>query len=445
MIKKLKIDEEFKDLIPPLTTEEFNQLESNIIKEGVRDKIITWRGVIIDGHNRYKICKKNDIEFKTKELELADRYEVINWIVNNQLGRRNLLPEQKQYLIHKMYENEKKDKLDNLKQNSPKYNSCTSDEPTDKVVSKRMKVSEQTVHNAHKFGKAVDKLNESGLDRNDILSGNIDITQKDVVKLGSFKNKKLKKIIKMLKDEEADSVKHAELLIERQKNEIKNEIKDNKPIIYKQSYIDWLQTIKECDLLLTDPPYMTDLEDGQNIDKFADEWLIEALSKVKSTGHAYVFIGAYPEELRAYLNVFHNRRKETKLTLENVLVWSYRNTLGVAPSDKYILNWQSVLYFKGVDAGDLYGINKVEKFAVQDISAPDARTGYRYHTWQKPDEIADRFIRHSTKENDLVIDPFAGTGTFVLSANRLGRIGVGCEISKKMRIIAKKRGCKIVK
>ena len=71
-----------------------------------------------------------------------------------------------------------------------------------------------------------------------------------------------------------------------------------------------------------------------------------------------------------------------------------------------------------------------EQWAVQEINAPDGRQGDRYHAWQKPMEIAERFIRHSTKEGDRVYDPFACTGTFLLAAAKLGRKAYGCEIDE---------------
>ena len=54
----LEIKEEFKKLIPPLTSEEFKQLEQNCLAEGIREAILTWNGFIIDGHNRYEIATK---------------------------------------------------------------------------------------------------------------------------------------------------------------------------------------------------------------------------------------------------------------------------------------------------------------------------------------------------------------------------------------------------
>ena len=84
------IDKEFESLIPPLSSEEFQQLEENCVKEGIRDALITWNGVLIDGHNRFKIAAKHGLQWTEKKMEFADRDEAIEWICNNQLGRRNL-------------------------------------------------------------------------------------------------------------------------------------------------------------------------------------------------------------------------------------------------------------------------------------------------------------------------------------------------------------------
>jgi len=89
---QIKIDPEFKKLIPPLSEEEFCQLEENIITDGCRDAIVLWQGIIIDGHNRHEICTENCIDFKTVEKEFESREDVIIWIINNQFGRRNIIP-----------------------------------------------------------------------------------------------------------------------------------------------------------------------------------------------------------------------------------------------------------------------------------------------------------------------------------------------------------------
>jgi hypothetical protein len=91
MIPDIFIDDEFKSLIPPLAPEEYAQLEANILAEGCRDALVLWDDVLIDGHNRYGICQKHGIPFKTVQSASVQSYDdAVLWIVNNQLGRRNI-------------------------------------------------------------------------------------------------------------------------------------------------------------------------------------------------------------------------------------------------------------------------------------------------------------------------------------------------------------------
>ena len=92
----IKVDPEFMALIPPLTPEEFAQLEENCVKEGIRDALVGWKVpngdiILIDGHNRWEIAAKHGgIQFKIKEMQFDNREAVKAWIIRNQLGRRNL-------------------------------------------------------------------------------------------------------------------------------------------------------------------------------------------------------------------------------------------------------------------------------------------------------------------------------------------------------------------
>lgn len=86
----MQIKKEFKELIPELSQEEFKQLEENCLKEGIRDAIVTWQGFIIDGHNRYEIAQRHGLEFKTIEKQFESENDVIEWMIRNQFGRRNL-------------------------------------------------------------------------------------------------------------------------------------------------------------------------------------------------------------------------------------------------------------------------------------------------------------------------------------------------------------------
>jgi len=89
------IDKEFESLIPPLSAEEFQQLEANCLRDGIRDALIVWEqdgnDILIDGHNRFRIVGKHPtIHFDVKRMQFANRNEAIRWIILNQFGRRNL-------------------------------------------------------------------------------------------------------------------------------------------------------------------------------------------------------------------------------------------------------------------------------------------------------------------------------------------------------------------
>ena len=103
------VDPEFKALIPPLTAEELQQLEANLLAEGCRNPLVVWgdHDVLLDGHNRFEICLKYNIHFGITELFLPDRNAARRWIINNQLGRRNLTAEQSSYLRGKNCHEEK--------------------------------------------------------------------------------------------------------------------------------------------------------------------------------------------------------------------------------------------------------------------------------------------------------------------------------------------------
>lgn len=98
---KIIIDEELRGLIPPLTGEEYSGLEESIIAEGCRDALVVWGDILVDGHNRYEICRKHGIAFRTEQKEFSDRDEAKLWMMKNQLSRRNLNDFQRIEITHK--------------------------------------------------------------------------------------------------------------------------------------------------------------------------------------------------------------------------------------------------------------------------------------------------------------------------------------------------------
>ena len=104
------VDPEFKALILPLSDAESEQLEANIVQDGCRDPLVVWRGILLDGHHRLEICQRLNLPYQTVAISLPDRVAAMDWIDANQLGRRNLTPDQMSQLRGRRYNRAKKAK-----------------------------------------------------------------------------------------------------------------------------------------------------------------------------------------------------------------------------------------------------------------------------------------------------------------------------------------------
>jgi site-specific DNA-methyltransferase (adenine-specific) len=210
-----------------------------------------------------------------------------------------------------------------------------------------------------------------------------------------------------------------------------------RPTVYRTDALSLLATIEDesVDLIITDPPYATDIED---IAAFAKSWVPVAIKKLAKTGRAYICTGAYPAELAAYATEL--------LAIEGLkvgvpLVWTYNNTIGPAPTHDYKTNWQTIWHVYREDAPPINSPILTEKNTVHTISAPDGRHDGRLHAWQKPDELAQMLIRHAlAKPGATVVDPFSGTGTFLVAASKAGHKAIGSEVSEDMIKIQAGRG-----
>ena len=183
----LAIDPEFASKIPPLREEELKQLEENILADGVViNPLIVWNGVIVDGHNRYHILQKHpEIQVTTYEKAFSDRYAAIAWICKNQLGRRNLTPEQRKYLIGKQYEAEKQsnggDRKSSMKKSVGQNDQLIERKHTRRRIADENNVNESFVRRAESFANGVDAAEavEPGI-KQSILSGTLKVTNQDV-------------------------------------------------------------------------------------------------------------------------------------------------------------------------------------------------------------------------------------------------------------------------
>ncbi len=155
--QELQIDDEFKALIPPLTNEEYAQLEANILEEGCRDALVLWDGVLVDGHNRYEICLKHQLPFDVADKEFADREAVKDWMDANQLGRRNLTPEAVSLLRGRRYN---RVKVSGFKGNQHTIGNGQNvqNQQTSESLAEQYGVDEKTIRRDGQFADAVEAL-----------------------------------------------------------------------------------------------------------------------------------------------------------------------------------------------------------------------------------------------------------------------------------------------
>lgn len=187
MNSTLTIDPEFEAKCPPLTEDELAQLEENILEEGlVLMPLIVWNNTIVDGHNRYKIAQKHPgIEFRIHEKQFNNRYEAISWICKNQLGRRNLTPMQKKYLIGARYDAEKMahggDRKSEQAKSSGQNGHLIEGQKKRKQIAEETHTSEGYVQRAEYYAKGVNAAEEvlPGI-KNDLLSGKYKPKETDV-------------------------------------------------------------------------------------------------------------------------------------------------------------------------------------------------------------------------------------------------------------------------
>ncbi len=218
----LKIDKTFQTLIPPLSSEEYKLLEDNLLREGCRDPICIWNGTIIDGHNRYTICLQHNIPFKTRQINLQSRHEVIAWICTNQIGRRNISEETRRYLIGKRYEAEKIIGSHNRNGNN-QYTKAKEDRSklsfeatfgkengTARRLGKEYHLSHATIAKYGAYSRAIDALarkNEEIIPK--ILSGQTKVSQDNLIELAKLPANEFRRLSKQLIQNDRDFVDYA--------------------------------------------------------------------------------------------------------------------------------------------------------------------------------------------------------------------------------------------
>ena len=184
------IDPEFQSQIPALTDDEFRQLEENILSAGeVISPLIIWGKTLVDGHNRYEILQRHpEISYSVRSIDCycETREDVLAWICKHQLGRRNLTPEQKKFLIGKQYSMEKSTHGGKRGNQYTQVATCQLDnlphsESTLERIARESNVSPSYVARAEHFMKTVELMEKyhPGI-REDVLSGKRKLSQREI-------------------------------------------------------------------------------------------------------------------------------------------------------------------------------------------------------------------------------------------------------------------------
>lgn len=209
-MQAFRVDPEFQNKIPPISEDEFKQLRENILEAGeVFEPLVIWDGIMIDGHNRWKVIQENpSVKYKVREIPFPDKWAAFEWMYKNQLGRRNLTDEQRAYTIGKMYQARKKSvgnstsvrnadgtfQSDQLGQNGLiGLTRRAIKDGTAGNVAKDIGVSINTVKRSEKFTKGVDALRVVSPEAADkVLSGKANVSKTDIQRVSRMKSDEVK-------------------------------------------------------------------------------------------------------------------------------------------------------------------------------------------------------------------------------------------------------------
>jgi site-specific DNA-methyltransferase (adenine-specific) len=215
-------------------------------------------------------------------------------------------------------------------------------------------------------------------------------------------------------------------------------------------------TDASVDLIIADPPYNLGKDYGNNTDArawheyeaFTKGWLAEAARLLKPTGSIYVFMG-----VRFISKLFLILEDDLSLLFNGWISWHYTQGMGrkngfsprhedilyFTRSRKFIFNLDEIRvpqkYYRqrnnmaGANPGDVWQFSHVHYCSAE--RAP--------HPTQKPEALIERIIRASSNPDDLVLDPFVGSGTTSRVARVLGRRSIGIDINPDYIAMAQKR------
>lgn len=268
---------ELMDYILPLVMDEYQQLEKSILEQGCRDSLVVWEKspselILVDGHNRYHICRKNNVSFKIVKLNFTDIEEVKAWMIDNQLGRRNLNPDQLSYYRGLKYLAIKKNKGGYSYVKSKGQNELSTSE----LLSEQFKVSESTIKRDAKFAEGLENIGRSNQSlKRKILLGDVKVKKSDIqVFTDSFGAMNLK-----IRNE-ADLQNKARIL----KNEILDEVESGIQKIVRNRRVSAIEVLQSKEPLFIEREQMLTKIKGMilaSINRAINERDVDAIGELK--------------------------------------------------------------------------------------------------------------------------------------------------------------------
>jgi len=430
----VKIDNEFKKYIRPLSEHEYKKLKTSILAEGIRDSLVCWNSILIDGYHRYQIAQENNIEYRVTEIELENREAAKEWMITNQLGRRNLTPGEASYYRGKLYESRKQHQYIHTK--SVDQNDTRS---TASKIADEYGVSEPTVKRDAVFSKAIDNVTEfigEGM-RDSILSGKAKVSKVDVEKLIDIQQKapemierissgeiSIPEAKKEVRKRERDLGKiEKEIIIE---NDIYNAVTGdvwilgNHKLICGDYYVVGEKTLNNIcvDACITDPPYGIDYNPNwKKWDGSESEFNKIHGDDEKFNPSVFFFYDTVVLFGAAYFS--------DVLPIGGWICWDKRLD---AIKDNMIGSPFELAWFKSASTTRKSIMIRVLHGGVVNADSAYGNNEKRVHPTQKPIEVMRQIILAVTQENDVVLDPFIGSGSTLLACERVNRKCIGFEI-----------------
>jgi len=388
---KHHLNQKYVDLIPKLSKDEYVQLESNIIKNGCLDKIkVNNSNTILDGHNRWKICIANKLDFDVEVLNVGDETDEKIWIINNQFGRRNIGSFTRTELALQMEE------LISSKSNQGKR---TDMEPFDNVV-KKLNTREEVAKVAKVSQGNVAKVKK------------IKATIKDEKTLSDLRDNK-KTINQVYKDIRKSEIQQERKVISDAGAKISNSDKWN---VYKDDISTWKST-KKYDFIITDPPYPKEFLNCFSIlSKRAKELL-------KPNGLLIVMSG------QSYLDEVMKRLSENM-----TYYWNGAYMLPGQPTplrQKQVnTSWKPIIFYSidGNYNGKIFG----DTF-ISDANDKD------FHKWGQSVSGMYSLISKICLPGQSILDPFCGASTTGIAALKYGCFYDGIDLLEDNVNISKRR------